>query len=84
MLQGFFEQNNSSGIFAGEWRSIKETWLEIWGIQQLSSSNYSKNSKETSDSLIKKAKFQKYSPFLKIIEVGKYLGKKASKKSLIK
>ena len=54
----FFDQDNSLGIIAGEWRSKAKISLELLDdIEHLGSSNYSKNAKETRASLIKKAKF---------------------------
>ena len=54
----FFDQDNSLGIIAGEWRSKAKISLELLDdIEHLGSSNYSKNAKEARASLIKKAKF---------------------------
>ena len=47
---GFVDQDNSSGIIEGEWRTEKENILGLRDIEHLGSKNYSKNVKGTRDS----------------------------------
>ena len=48
---GFIDQDSSSGIIEGEWRTEKENILGLRDIEHLGLNNYSKNTKEI---------FQKY------------------------